>query len=110
MDNGKKKYYITVGQGEISQLQSVSEWNFKIEATDDEITQLREYFDQVYSSDWQSFWRSHVPYVQYHYDRQNDGYDETMVKIYDMLYKLGDEETKAHITEMGILSQSREEE
>jgi len=109
MDNGKKTYYITVGSGEISQLQSVSEWNFKVEATDDEITELREYFDQGYSSDWQSFWRAHVPYVQYHYDRQNDGYDETMVKIYDMLYKLGDDETKAHITEMGILQKPKEE-
>ncbi|MFC3884736.1 hydrolase [Bacillus songklensis] len=107
MDNQKKTYYITVGTGEISQLKSVSEWNYKIEATDEEITKLREYFDQNYSSDWQGFFRAHVPYLQYHYDRQNDGYDETMIRIYDMLYKLGDDETKDHIAQMGILSRNQ---
>jgi hypothetical protein len=104
MDSSKKSYYISIGTGEIMKTATDSPWNFKIEANDDEITKLREYFDQNYSTEWQNFFRAHVPYVQYHYDRENDAYDETMVKIYEMIYELGDEEAKQHIRSIGILS------
>jgi hypothetical protein len=99
----KKTYYVSIATGEISQVKTASPWDFQIEATDDEIIQLREYFDQNYSTDWQAFWRSHVPYVQYHYDRENDAYDETLTKIYQLIYKLGNEEAKEHIRSLGIL-------
>lgn len=99
----KKTYYITLANGEISQLKSASPWNFKIEATDDEIDQLREYFDQNYSTDWQAFYRAHIPYIEYHHDPQNDAYDETLKNIYKMIYDLGDEETRNHISSEGIL-------
>ncbi|PLR84439.1 hydrolase [Bacillus canaveralius] len=104
MDKSTKTYYISVGTGEISQSSTASPWNFQIHATDEEITILREYFEQNYSTEWQNFFRAHVPYVQYHYDRENDAYDETMKKIYGMIYELGDEQAKNHIEEMGILT------
>jgi hypothetical protein len=99
----KKTYYVSVGSAEISQSATSSPWEFKIEATDDEIIRLREYFDQNYSTDWQSFWRAHVPFMEYHHDRQNDAYDRTMTNVYKMIYDLGDEEAKKHIESMGIL-------
>ncbi|MFZ3589352.1 hydrolase [Bacillus sp. DJP31] len=99
----KKTYYISLGSGEISQISTASPWNYKIEASDDEIVQLREYFDQIYSTDWQGFMRAHVPYVEYHWDPTNDAYDETMQKVYGLIHELGDEETKQHITKEGLL-------
>ncbi|AGK55301.1 MAG: hypothetical protein K0S25_1465 [Bacillus sp. (in: firmicutes)] len=103
MPLNKKTYYIALGTGEIMQSATDSPWNFKITATDDEIIQLREYFDQNYSTEWQNFFRAHVPYVQYHYDRENDAYDKTTEKIYKLIYDLGDEEAKQHIRSIGIL-------
>ncbi|WHX99687.1 hydrolase [Neobacillus sp. DY30] len=103
MDEQKKTYYIDVGHGQISQSATASAWNFKIQANDEEITQLRELFDQNYSTEWQNFFRAHVPYVQYHYDRENDAYDDTIEKVYGMIYKLGDEEARSHIETMNIL-------
>ncbi|ADU95333.1 hypothetical protein [Geobacillus sp. Y412MC52] len=108
-DEQKKTYYVSMAHGEISQLKTASPWDFQIEATDEEITQLREYFDQNYSTDWQAFWRTHVPYIQYHYDRENDAYDRTIVDIYKMIYELGNDEAKAHIRSMGILPDEKEE-
>lgn len=99
----KKTYYISLSRGEISQVSTASPWNYKIQASDEEIVQLREYFDQIYSSDWQGFMRAHVPYVQYHHDPTNHAYDETMLKVYELIYALGDEDAKAHIQEQGIL-------
>jgi hypothetical protein len=110
MENTKKTYYITVANGQISQSSTASAWDFKIEATDEEIIQLREYFDQVYSSDWQGFFRAHTPYVQYHYDRENDAVDETNKRIYQMIYELGDEEAKELIRTQGIISKINEQE
>ncbi|AIM15985.1 hydrolase [Neobacillus sedimentimangrovi] len=103
MENGKKTYYIDVGTGEISQSATASTWSFKIQATDEEITQLRELFDQNYSTEWKNFFRAHVPYVQYHYDRENDEYDSRIQQIYSMIYRLGDQEAKNHIESMNIL-------
>jgi hypothetical protein len=99
----KKTYYVSMESGEISQVKTASPWDFQIEATDDEIIQLREYFDQNYSTDLQAFFRAHVPYVQYHYDRENDAYDRTLMEIYKLIYKLGNEEAKAHIRSLGII-------
>ncbi|MCL6585676.1 MAG: hydrolase [Anoxybacillus sp.] len=94
-----------MAHGEISQVKTASPWDFQIEATDEEIIQLREYFDQNYSTDIQNFFRAHVPYIQYHYDRENDAYDETLKKIYQLIYKLGNEEAKQHIRSMGVISE-----
>jgi len=96
-------YYIHVGNGEILRTSKDSPWNFRIFATDEEITRLREVFESNYSVEWQNFFRSHVPYVQYHYDRENDDYDRNLQKIYKMIYELGDDEAKHHIEKMGIL-------
>jgi hypothetical protein len=103
MESEKKTYYISMANGEIMQTSTASPWNFKIEATDQEIIKLREFFDQNYSADWQSFFRAHVPYVQYHYDRENDAYDKTLEEIYRMIFELGDESAKEHIRSIGIL-------
>jgi hypothetical protein len=99
----KKTYYIDVGTGEISQNATSSTWSFKISATNEEITEIRELFDQNYSTEWQNFFRAHVPYVQYHYDRENDQYDQTLVKVYELIYRLGDEAAQNHIKSMNIL-------
>ncbi|MBD1380232.1 hydrolase [Metabacillus arenae] len=104
VENGKKIYYVAVANGEISQNSTSSSWDYKIEATDEEVTKLREYFDQIYSSDWKGFYRAHTPYLEYHYDRENDAIDQTNIQVYKMIYELGDEEAKAHIKEQGIIS------
>ncbi|SFC59203.1 hypothetical protein SAMN05443252_104496 [Bacillus sp. OV322] len=103
MAESKKTYYIELGSGQIFQDRECSTWNYKIEATDNEIIRLRSYFDQSYSADIENFYRAHVPYVQYHYDRGNDTNDMALQKIYEMIHELGDQEAKNHIEAIGIL-------
>ncbi|WP_339147390.1 MULTISPECIES: hydrolase [unclassified Sutcliffiella] len=99
----RKTYYISLAEGSISQVSTSTPWDYQIQATDDEITQLREIFDQNYSSDWQSFWRAHIPFIQYHYDRENDAYDNGLQHAFKMIYELGDDATKAHIKNQGLM-------
>lgn len=108
MEDQKKTYYIDVGTGGISRSATASTWSYKIEATDAEISQLRALMDQNHTTEWKNFFRAHVPYVQYHYDRQNDAYDSTIQQIYGMLYQLGDAEAKNHIATMNILPHNNE--
>jgi len=103
MDEQKKTYYIDVGTGEISRSAESSTWSYKIHATDEEITELRELFEQNYSNEMGTFIRSHIPFKEYHHDRSNDAYDSTIQQVYSMIHKLGDEEAKTHIEDMNIL-------
>jgi hypothetical protein len=99
----KKTYYISVANGEISQIKDGSPHEFEIEATNEEIKQLREIFDDAYEADWTSFWRAHIPFLEYHNDKPNDVYDEDILQAYSIIYKLGKEETRNHIKSMGII-------
>jgi len=109
MKDRKKTYYVSIANGEISQVSTVSPWDYKIEATDVEITKLREIFDQLHSTGWQNFFRAHVPYVQYHYDRENDSIDSLNKQVFQMIYDLGDEEAREHIQKTGIIESFKEE-
>ncbi|WLR50309.1 hydrolase [Bacillus tianshenii] len=99
----KKTYYVAVGAREISQIRDYGLNQFEIQATEDEIFRLREVFDEAYSADWLSFWRSHVPYVQYHHDKENDMYDDDMKQVFQMIYEFGTPETKQQIESIGVL-------
>lgn len=103
MANEKRTYYVAVGSGDILPVQTATPYDFEIEATEEEVILLQELFDNKYSSDWSTFIRAHLPYMQYHLDRENDSFDESLLAIYGMLHKLGKPETKQHIEDMGIL-------
>ena len=103
MTENKKTYFIDIGSGEISQSPSASVWNYKIEANDEEITLLREEFDQNYTMGLQNFIRAHVPFVEYHNDKENHMQDQSLIRVYAMIHQLGDDEAKKHIETMGIL-------
>ncbi|RHW30754.1 hydrolase [Neobacillus notoginsengisoli] len=103
MENEKKTYYIAIANGEIFRNATSSPWDFKITATDDEITQLREFFDENYANEWLTFVRAHIPYMEYHNDRETKRYDDKLQTIYSYIYDLGDEEAREHIASMGIL-------
>src|SRR5699024_8154300 len=98
----KKKYYINIGTGEISQLKYGDNDDFVIYADDDEILLLRRTLDRMDDASFRSFFRSHVPIIQYHHDQPNDDYDASIIVVFRMIYNLGDEQTKAHIEEMEI--------
>ena len=58
LHGAEKTYYISIGNGQISQVKTADTYNFEISANDEEITELREYFDRAYVEDLGSFVRS----------------------------------------------------
>ncbi|WP_245833114.1 hydrolase [Oceanobacillus timonensis] len=101
----KQKYFISVGQGEISRIPYQGNDDFVIYATAEEILMLRRKFEGLHEASFDSYKRTHIPFVPYHLDTANDVYDDTMAGVYQTLYDLGDENTKDHIRTMGILGE-----
>ncbi|GGE77970.1 hydrolase [Priestia taiwanensis] len=98
----KRTYYVSLTQGEIARVRT-EESMFVIRATDEEIHYLRTLFQHMYDDDRSSYWRAHIPFLEYHYDEENDRYDEALGRAYAHIYQLGNEETKKHIEGMNIL-------
>ncbi len=100
----KKKYHVSIASKEISQIPYGNNDDFTIYATDGEVSMLRRKMEKMHEADVASFWRAHVPIMPYHNDKANDIYDEGLTEAYQMVYELGDKQTKSHIESMGILS------
>ena len=103
MEEPKNSYYINIQSHEIFSQPDGVEWDFKIEATSSQLSALERLFDKTDETDWESYFRAHIPYLEYHHQPQNKEYDLRLYLIYTLLYYLGDESTRQHIGNMGII-------
>lgn len=101
----KKTYYVNLTTREITDTPYGNEQPFVIEASDAEIELLRKKMDNMYEEDLLSFVRAHIPFQPYHVNNPSDQFDQEFMEAYEMIYQLGDDETKAKIMEMGILKE-----
>lgn len=100
----KKKYYVSLASHEISQTRYHNNDDFVIYATEGEVRELRNTLNRMYRGDMDSYWRAHIPIVKYHHDTGNETYDREITEVFQMLYELGDEQTKDYIKSTGVLS------
>jgi hypothetical protein len=104
LDEQKYSYYVNIQSHDILSEPNDAEWDFKIKATKSQVALLERLFDKTDETDWESYFRAHIPYLEYHHQPENKEYDQRMVMIYTLLYYLGDEKARTHISNMGILS------
>ncbi|MFK2825650.1 hydrolase [Bacillus sp. B190/17] len=81
--------------------------HFIIQATAQEAAFIKKIFEESYSAEIDTYVRSHIPYLDYSHDKENDRYDQSLIVLYSLIHKLGDEKTKRHIASMGILNKHR---
>lgn len=100
----KKTYYIAVGSGEILEPEDVTgNFEFEILATEEEVDQLQEVFEELAMNEEDTAVRAMIPFREYHLDKENDVYDWNLTELYRMLHKLGTPDTKRHIEAMNVL-------
>ncbi len=99
----KRTYYVSVQAESVMEQQSDSAYEFEILASEEDVASLQGMFEALDDLDRESALRSHIPYVQYHDDAENDRYDDQLKAIYRKIHELGTPETKKHIESMGIL-------
>ncbi|MBP1997077.1 hydrolase [Paenibacillus eucommiae] len=101
----KSRYWVSVGNLEILPQGEGANHEFEIEATEAEITYLKELLDQLVSEDTQLLGRAKSPYEKLPEDDQdvkNISYDMQLKEIYRLIYELGSSETKAHLHETNM--------
>lgn len=99
----RKKYYVSVQSKNILENQGDTPYEFEIEASPNEVEELKLIFEKMGNADHSAYWRTHIPGVPYHHDRDNDVYDSHMKEAYQLIYNVGTQETKDHISSMNII-------
>ena len=79
-----------------------STWEYKVEVTKEVYPVFERLFAQMEQLEWQNFLRSHLPYVQYHYDKDNDRLDLRLKKIYALIHEYTDDDSKRFIEQMPL--------
>lgn len=100
----RNKYHINISTGAITQDNSDQNAAYTIYANGQEIKEIRNELEKMHDASNASFVRAHIPIMLYHNDPQNDAYDAGLKTLFQLLYELGDEETKQHIQSLDILS------
>lgn len=103
-ETSKKTFYIAVGSGEILEPSNMlGNFEFEIRATEEERDQLEELFEESMEAQEDTGIRAHIPFREYHNDKENDAADYYLKQIYRKLHELGTPETRSHIESMNIL-------
>lgn len=94
----KQKYFVSVGSGEINEDPTVTPYQFEIEATPAQVTQLTRLFEAANGASGGSFLKMRALEAE-----KNQPYDEVLSSIYQTIHDLGDDQVKDHIASMNVL-------
>lgn len=100
----RDKYFIGISNGTITQKNADQNAAYTIYANDEELKEIRRKLEKMEDASLSSFLRAHIPIKPYHEDPQNDAYDDGLNELFQMLYELGDEQTKDHIRSLDTFS------
>lgn len=98
----KKSYFVSVQALTIHENKEDAAFEFEINASQQEVAHLNAIFEKIKNADYASYWSTHLPYIPYHHDPDNDVYDHSLIEAYRAIHDLGTFETKAHIQSMGL--------
>ncbi|MEG9299091.1 hydrolase [Mangrovibacillus sp. Mu-81] len=105
----RNTYFIDISSGDVvphaEEAKSVS---YQIRATPEEVTKLKTLLEKNHDDEMSTFTRAHIPFREYHKDPENAQYDHSMKEIFEMIFKLGTEETRRNIKEMGVLNYNKD--
>src|SRR5690242_7608306 len=103
----KETYYVTVdGTIHSEKLIDDAPYDFEVQATEAEINNLQELFQQTYNIDWDTFVQANLPYQTEERQKASTDADQKIKEIYTAIYRLGNEETKRSIESLGLLDLS----
>jgi len=101
----KRTYYVSVGSGEIVEDPTVTPWDFQVEANEEEIMKLGELLDQASRENMDVVYRITHPIEGGKIRHDLQDYDETLQRIYRMIYDLGNDEAKQFIQNMNVIEE-----
>ncbi|WJY27825.1 MULTISPECIES: transposase [Sporosarcina] len=105
MAEPKVKMYVSITNQQIMQYPDDSPYEFAVEIPKSYLEIFEHLFAQTNELEFRNFLRAHLPYVPYHYDRDNHHVDRRLYKMYALVHEFTDEESKAFIEELPFFRQ-----
>jgi hypothetical protein len=99
----KKTYYVTVQYGEIMEDPTAFNYDFVVNASEEELDQLEELFENTADAELATYTHGYALSLSTYYNEENTTYDNNLREIYKKLHELGTTETKEHIEKMNII-------
>lgn len=98
----RKHYFVTIDTEDIRETSVPDGIEYEVLATQDEISEIRELFNEKEKDSKNAVKYLAKPFNECGADDERRKYDDHLVTIYQRIYELGTEETKANIRELGI--------
>ncbi|MER2090127.1 MAG: transposase [Sporosarcina sp.] len=96
----KYKIYVSIVNQQVYYHPDDSPWEFEVDVEREYIPVFHRLFKQIYELEFRNFLRSHLPFMPYHYGRNNYKVDERTMRLYALIHEFTDENTKRFIEEL----------
>ncbi|WP_240315700.1 transposase [Sporosarcina sp. PTS2304] len=100
MSEQKYTMYVSIQHKQVLVDPYSSTWEYKVEVPREAYPIFERLFAQMDRLEFRNFLRSHLPYIPYHYDRDNHDIDLRMMKVYALIHEYTDEESKQFIEKL----------
>lgn len=102
MMTDRKSYFVSLEKAHISEVSVPDSTEYEILATEDELKQLEQLFNQKEDHEKKAVEFLAKPFNEWGADDERDAYDTKLIDIYNLIYQLGTNETKEKINKMGL--------
>ncbi|MBO1914854.1 hypothetical protein J4G37_59770, partial [Microvirga sp. 3-52] len=75
-------------------------WDYQVTVPREYVPIFHELFKQTSDLEFRNFLRAHLPFIPYHYDKQNDQIDTRTKKVYALIHEFTDNESKLFIEQL----------
>ncbi|MDR6552624.1 hypothetical protein [Paenibacillus qinlingensis] len=95
--------YVSVSNKSIDREASMNE-QLEVRGTEEELERLSQMLEQLKRDDDVTQFRAAIPYKSADHDKATDQFNDDLLKLYQFIYDLGTDKTKAHIHDTNILN------
>lgn len=94
------KMYVSVTDQRVYHHPDDSLWDYEVRIPRQYIPIFHALFRQTSELEFRNFLRAHLPYVPYHYDRDNHDIDVRTQMVYALIHEFTDNESKQFIEQL----------
>ncbi|MFD1205178.1 MULTISPECIES: transposase [Sporosarcina] len=101
MANDKVRMYVSVKNQQVYPHKHAAPWEYEVEMSKEFLPVFHQLFSQIGKLEFRNFLRGHtLPYLPYHYDRDNHDIDLRTKKLYALIHEFTDDESKRFIEQL----------
>ena len=94
------KMYVSVAHQQVYHRPHDSPWEYEVEVPNAYVPIFHRLFEQMYDLEIRNFYRAHLPYIPYHYDKDNHDIDLRTMKVYALIHEFTNDESKRFIEKL----------